>query len=129
MIFVVRVCVSPSVRASWKLSISAVMNETVEVAFDLEAEIREIAAACGAEADFEAVMERMRRLRAKISKNDSVRRFTELGVEVFLGAGRFSGPGEVVVDGNLVTSRKPDDLPAFSKASIEVLARTPVAPR
>ena len=46
MIFVVRGRVSPSVRASWKLSISAVINETVEVAFDLEAEIREIAAAC-----------------------------------------------------------------------------------
>jgi protease I len=29
---------------------------------------------------------------------------------------------EVVVDGNLVTSRKPEDLPAFCKASIEVLA-------
>jgi protease I len=31
---------------------------------------------------------------------------------------------EVVVDGNLVTSRKPDDLPAFNKACIEVLAKT-----
>jgi protease I len=29
---------------------------------------------------------------------------------------------EVVVDNNLVTSRKPQDLPAFCKASIEVLA-------
>src|SRR5712692_6147900 len=29
---------------------------------------------------------------------------------------------EVVVDNNLVTSRKPEDLPAFCKASIEVLA-------
>lgn len=28
---------------------------------------------------------------------------------------------EVVVDGNLVTSRKPDDLPAFCRASIAVL--------
>ena len=28
---------------------------------------------------------------------------------------------EVVVDGNLVTSRKPDDLPAFNRACIEVL--------
>ncbi len=30
---------------------------------------------------------------------------------------------EVVVDGNLVTSRKPDDLPAFMRACIQVLAR------
>jgi len=28
---------------------------------------------------------------------------------------------EVVVDGNLVTSRTPDDLPAFMKAVIEAL--------
>lgn len=30
---------------------------------------------------------------------------------------------EVVVDGNLVTSRKPDDIPAFNKAFLEVLGR------
>ncbi len=30
---------------------------------------------------------------------------------------------EVVVDGNLVTSRKPDDLPAFLKAAMQVLAK------
>lgn len=29
---------------------------------------------------------------------------------------------EVVIDGNLITSRKPDDIPAFSKALIEKLA-------
>jgi protease I len=28
---------------------------------------------------------------------------------------------EVVVDGNLITSRKPDDLPAFMKAVIAAL--------
>jgi protease I len=28
---------------------------------------------------------------------------------------------EVGVDGNLVTSRKPDDIPAFSKAALEML--------
>lgn len=30
---------------------------------------------------------------------------------------------EVVVDGNLITSRKPDDIPAFSKAFIEALQK------
>lgn len=30
---------------------------------------------------------------------------------------------EVVIDGNLVTSRKPDDLPAFNKAIVEVFAK------
>ncbi len=34
---------------------------------------------------------------------------------------------EVVVDGNLVTSRKPDDIPAFNKAAMELFAST-VAP-
>jgi protease I len=33
---------------------------------------------------------------------------------------------EVVVDGNLVSSRKPDDLPAFMDALIEVASRTEV---
>jgi protease I len=32
---------------------------------------------------------------------------------------------EVVVDGNLVTSRKPDDIPAFNDKMLELFARTP----
>ena len=34
---------------------------------------------------------------------------------------------EVVVDGNLVTSRKPDDIPAFNKAIVEVFAGAEVS--
>jgi protease I len=34
---------------------------------------------------------------------------------------------EVVVDGHLITSRKPDDLPAFSKAIIDQLAKAKLA--
>jgi len=33
---------------------------------------------------------------------------------------------EVVVDGNLVTSRKPDDIPAFNRELMKLLARQPV---
>ena len=33
---------------------------------------------------------------------------------------------EVVVDGHLVSSRKPDDLPAFLRAIIDVVARAAV---
>ncbi|MCW5980872.1 MAG: type 1 glutamine amidotransferase [Bryobacteraceae bacterium] len=40
-----------------------------------------------------------------------------------INAGAKWEDAEVVVDGNLVTSRKPDDLPAFCRASIQVLAR------
>jgi len=41
-------------------------------------------------------------------------------------AGAHWEDSEVVVDGNLVTSRKPDDLPAFLRACIEVLQHAPV---
>jgi protease I len=39
-----------------------------------------------------------------------------------INAGAGWEDAEVVVDGNLVTSRKPEDLPAFCKAAIGVLA-------
>ena len=32
---------------------------------------------------------------------------------------------EVVVDGNLVTSRKPEDIPAFIRESLKILERVP----
>ena len=41
--------------------------------------------------DFAAVMERMRSLRAGISEHDSAQRFTDLGVDVFIGDARFTG--------------------------------------
>jgi pyruvate/2-oxoglutarate dehydrogenase complex dihydrolipoamide dehydrogenase (E3) component len=50
------------------------------------------------EADFGAVMERVRRIRAQISHEDSARRYRdELGVDVFLGSARFAGPDTVEV--------------------------------
>jgi pyruvate/2-oxoglutarate dehydrogenase complex dihydrolipoamide dehydrogenase (E3) component len=50
--------------------------------------------------DFGKAMERMRRIRADISFHDSVHRYSEkLGVDVFLGEGRFSGPDAIEVDG------------------------------
>src|SRR5689334_19996845 len=42
-----------------------------------------------------------------------------------VNAGAIWEDAEVVVDGNLVTSRKPDDLPAFCRESIKVLASVP----
>lgn len=41
-----------------------------------------------------------------------------------INAGGIYEDSEVTVDGHVVTSRKPDDLPAFCKASIEILARS-----
>jgi pyruvate/2-oxoglutarate dehydrogenase complex dihydrolipoamide dehydrogenase (E3) component len=50
--------------------------------------------------DFGTAMERMRRLRADISRHDSARRFRdELGVDVFIGEGRFVGRDCLEVDG------------------------------
>ena len=42
--------------------------------------------------DFSVAMSRMRRLRAAISQLDSAQRFTDEGVDVFLGNGRFIAP-------------------------------------
>lgn len=53
----------------------------------------------GVEADFPAVMERMRRLRAAISHHDAAKRFRDMGVDVFFGEARFTGPDAVEVAG------------------------------
>jgi pyruvate/2-oxoglutarate dehydrogenase complex dihydrolipoamide dehydrogenase (E3) component len=60
----------------------------------------------GARVNFPAVMERMRRLRARISKNDSAARYRGLGVDVFLGSARFTGPDAVEVGGQTLRFRK-----------------------
>jgi pyruvate/2-oxoglutarate dehydrogenase complex dihydrolipoamide dehydrogenase (E3) component len=61
----------------------------------------------GVEADFPAVMERMRRLRARLSHHDSAHRFHhQLGVDVFLGEGRFTGPDAVEVGGKTLRFKK-----------------------
>ena len=49
------------------------------------------------EVDFPAVMERMRKLRAGISHHDSASRFQSMGIDVFLGSGRFSSDNTVDV--------------------------------
>lgn len=57
--------------------------------------------------DFSAAMERMRRLRAEISVHDSAVRFRdELGVDVFIGEGVFSGPDAVEVAGTQLLFKK-----------------------
>ncbi len=72
-----------------------------------------------AEADFSAVMQRMRELRASISPHDSARRFTELGVDVFFGQGSF-------VDGNTVDVG--GERLKFKKAVIATGARAATLP-
>ncbi len=56
--------------------------------------------------DFPRVMERLRRLRADIAPNDSAARFQSLGVDVFLGEGRFTGSDTVEVAGQTLRFKK-----------------------
>jgi pyruvate/2-oxoglutarate dehydrogenase complex dihydrolipoamide dehydrogenase (E3) component len=84
-----------------------------------DAEAFGLAIAAGSEVDFAAAMERMRQIRAQISEEDSAKRYRdELGVDVFLGSGRFAGPDTIEVDGTTLR---------FSKAVIATGARA-IAP-
>jgi pyruvate/2-oxoglutarate dehydrogenase complex dihydrolipoamide dehydrogenase (E3) component len=60
----------------------------------------------GTTVNFPAVMERMRRLRASISPNDSAKRYRDLGVDVFLGSAKFTGPDTVEVGGKTLPFRR-----------------------
>jgi len=71
------------------------------------------------EVDFPAIMERMRRLRAGISRHDSAERFRDLGIDVFLGAGRFTGRATIEVGGKTLH---------FAKACVATGARAVVLP-
>lgn len=71
-------------------------------------------------ADFSDAMERMRRIRALISKEDSATRYSEeLGVDVYLGEGRFTSDSTVEVAGQKLE---------FSKAVIATGARAILLP-
>jgi pyruvate/2-oxoglutarate dehydrogenase complex dihydrolipoamide dehydrogenase (E3) component len=69
--------------------------------------------------NFAAAMERMRRLRAGISAHDSADRFRKLGVDVYIGNGRFIGPSTIEVDSTRLD---------FSRAVIATGARAAELP-
>ena len=73
----------------------------------------------GSEVDFPRVMERMRELRSQIAPNDSAERFSNLGIDVFLGEGRFTDGETLEVDGQELK---------FSKAVIATGGRAIVLP-
>jgi len=73
----------------------------------------------GTTVDFGRVMERMRELRAGISPHDSAQRFTDLGVDVYLGGGKFTADDTVEVAGQQLK---------FSKAVIATGARASAPP-
>ena len=74
----------------------------------------------GVEADFPAVMERMRRLRARISVVDGAQTFRDQkGVDVFIGDGRFTGNDTIEVGGSTLR---------FKRAVIATGARAAAVP-
>jgi len=73
----------------------------------------------GVRVNFPAVMERMRKLRAELSPTDSANRFRGLGVDVFIGDGRFVAPDCVEVGGQRLK---------FKKAAITTGARAASLP-
>ncbi len=73
----------------------------------------------GVKVDFAAVMERMRRLRASISRHDSARRYSEAGVDVFIGQGEFVDRHRLQVE---------DQVLNFKRAVIATGARAAAIP-
>jgi pyruvate/2-oxoglutarate dehydrogenase complex dihydrolipoamide dehydrogenase (E3) component len=69
--------------------------------------------------DFPTVMRRLREIRSRIAEHDSAERFAKLGIDVFLGEGRFVSPTTIEVDGKTLR---------FSKAAIATGGR-PWVPR
>ncbi len=60
----------------------------------------------GVEIDFAAIMQRMRRIRSEISEHDSAQRFKDLGIDLYLGDGHFTGPDTFEVDGRTLSFRR-----------------------
>ena len=93
------------------LNVGCVPSKCVIRSSRVVAEMRE-AAAFGIkppdqiEVDFPAVMARMRRLRAGISHHDSADRFQNLGIDVFLGQGAFTGEGTIAINGQTLRYKK-----------------------
>jgi pyruvate/2-oxoglutarate dehydrogenase complex dihydrolipoamide dehydrogenase (E3) component len=53
----------------------------------------------GINVDFAAVMERMRRVRARVSRRVSAQRLRSMGIDVYFGAAHFAGANTVEVEG------------------------------
>jgi pyruvate/2-oxoglutarate dehydrogenase complex dihydrolipoamide dehydrogenase (E3) component len=73
----------------------------------------------GVEVDFPAVMQRLRRKRAGLSRHDSVERLKGLGVDVFIGSGYFTGVDTFEIGGARIV---------FSRACIATGARAAAPP-
>ncbi|MFL5342949.1 MAG: mercuric reductase [Gemmataceae bacterium] len=93
------------------LNVGCVPSKALVRASRAAAEVRDalgygVEVPAGARVNFPAVMERMRRLRASLSPTDSAQRFRGLGVDVFFGEARFTGPDAVEVGGRVLRFRR-----------------------
>ncbi|MEM9213463.1 MAG: mercuric reductase [Cyanobacteria bacterium P01_F01_bin.150] len=84
----------------------AVIRSSRAVADILNASAYGVRATGNIEVDFAAVMQRMRHVRAKISPVDSAIGAQKAGADMFLGAGRFTGPNTVEVNGQTLNFKK-----------------------
>jgi pyruvate/2-oxoglutarate dehydrogenase complex dihydrolipoamide dehydrogenase (E3) component len=105
------------------LNVGCVPSKAIIAAARVAADAREAAAfgvhVPSVDVDFPAVMARMRRLRARLAPTDGARRFAGLGVDVLFGAGRFTGPTTLEVDGRRLE---------FARAVIATGARATAPP-
>lgn len=60
----------------------------------------------GVNANFATAMQRMRRLRARISPNDAATRFRDLGIDVYFGQAQFVDSNTVEVDGTQLNFKR-----------------------
>jgi pyruvate/2-oxoglutarate dehydrogenase complex dihydrolipoamide dehydrogenase (E3) component len=60
----------------------------------------------GSSVDFPAMMERMRRVRARISRRVSAHRLSAAGVDVYFGEARFAGRDAIEVEGKLLRFKR-----------------------
>jgi mercury(II) reductase len=93
------------------LNVGCVPSKTVIRTSRLYAEMRDAEnfgaqVPVGNHVDFPAVMERMRRIRTRISRSDSARRLSAEGVDVYFGEARFVGPKAVSVDGKTLRFKR-----------------------
>lgn len=56
--------------------------------------------------DFDAAFAWLREVRASIARNDSVQRYADAGVDVFLGGAKFADPNNVLVGHTRLTTRR-----------------------
>ncbi len=60
----------------------------------------------GVKVNFAGTMERMRKLRAELASNDSARRFSAMGIDVYLGQARFTDKDTLEVAGSTLQFKK-----------------------